>query len=456
MSLRKFTVAVVVALAVGCLASEAAPVVSGGNVRLRVLSNGLRVVVKEERSWPIVAMGMYVRAGSLHETDGQAGAAHLVEHLLFEFEPAEGEAKVAQYIESIGGRMNAFTTRDFTRVDITVANSYVEAALESLIRTIFAADLQEEDIVHEQRIVCREIADMGDSAQGEMDSALWDLAFEEHPYGRPIGGTDKQVRSLTVQKIREFYNTFYVPNNMSLVVVGRIDPDWLFSRVEQLTAGYKAKQVKWQEPAREAVQTEVRKHMTTRDSEVTMLSYGWHAPGMPDKRDICATDLTYTILGQRRTGRLDKLLVQEKQWAVQVDVGYLTQRHPGLLVINAVISGQNELPVRRAILEQVQRLVDEKVSDQELARAKLLLRTEYAFGNESYAGQVTSMGFYEAIDTYEFAVDYIDCVNAITADDIQAVARKIFRPDSYSIVILRREKDAPPTQEVRSSCPAAS
>jgi len=227
-------------------------------------------------------------------------------------------------------------------------------------------------------------------------------------------------------------------------------------RVQQLVANYKAKTIDWTEPARETAQSQVRKHITTRDSEITAVAYAWHAPGMPDKADICATDLIYIILGQKSTGRLHKVLVEENQWASNVDITYLTQQHPGLLVIRAAVLEKNELVVRKAILEQVERLVNEKVTEQELARAKLLLRTEYAFGNESYAGQVMSMGFYEGIDTYEFAIEYIDRVNLVTVDDIQAVARNMFQAGSYSLVILRREKDAPPAQEVKLLCPAAS
>jgi len=199
----------------------------------------------------------------------------------------------------------------------------------------------------------------------------------------------------------------------------------------------------------------VRKHIATRDSQMTAISYAWHAPGMPDETDICATDLIYTLLGKKQVGRLDKLLVEEKSYAADVRIDYLTQKHPGLFVITAVVMDKNEMAVRKAILEQAQRLVDEPVPEDELARAKLLLRTEYAFSNETYAGQVGSLGFYDAITSYRFAIDYIDIVSAITPEQLQAAARKLFVPDSYSLLILRREQDAPAVEEVKLLCPAA-
>ncbi len=443
-----------VLLVVWAAGVPAAPVISDANLQFRVLDNGLRVVVKEEHTWPVVTIGMYVKAGSLYEAPDQIGAAHLIEHLLFEAEGGDSEARVAQYIEGIGGRMSAFTGRDFTHVDITIASDQVETALGSILSTVLEARFDEAAVAHEQMVVAREIAEVNESALGLMDMVLWQNAFASHPYRNPIGGTAEAVRALTISRIRDFYSEFYVPNNMSLLVVGRVDADWFFRRVERLTAAHKSQPVQWRVPAPETVQTEVRRQIITRDSELSSLAYAWHAPGMPDKDEVCATDLIYTLLGQGQTGRLYQTLVKDNQWAAAIDVSYLTQRCPGLFTVSVAVQGANEMAVRKAVLEQTERLVHEPVTEEELARAKLLLKTEYAFHNESYAGQVGSMGFYESIDTYEFAVEYTDRINAISAEQIQAVAGQIFRPDSYTLVVLRRQKDQPPTQEVRSPWPA--
>lgn len=439
-----------------CVCASAAPVISGENVSMKVLDNGLRVIVKEENTWPIVSMGMYIKAGSLYEADAEAGAAHMVEHLLFEAEPVEGEGKVAEYIESIGGRVSAFTGRDFTHVDVTVASQYLETALQSLVGTVLDARFDDEVVVKEQMVVLREISDRSSDASLDMGTVLWGLSYPDHPYGRPIGGTADQVRKLTVDTIRGFHGRFYVPNNMTLVAVGRLDADWLIERVERLTKGYRARPVQWSPPAPATPLSGIQRDISTRESEIAAVVFGWRAPGISDKRAVCATDLIYTLLGHGATGRLQKRLVQQDKLAAAVDIIYLTQKEPGLFILTVAILEKNELVVRKAVLEEIKRLVGEQVSEEELARAKRLLRTEYAFGNESYAGQVGSLGFYEAIDSYEFAIDYIDQVNAVTVEDIQRVAGQMFDTDNYSMVIRRRDKDLPPGQEVRLHCPNAS
>lgn len=456
--MRKINVkgAVILAFFVLCICAHAAPIVGDANIRTKVLPNGLRIIVKEERTWPIVAMGMYVRGGSGYEGPNQVGAAHLVEHLLFETPGTDARPRIAEYIESIGGNISAFTSRDSTNVDITITSTYIETALDTLITTVFDAEFSDDSILHEQSVVTQEIAQREARGTLEMDQLLWELSFGTHPYGRPIGGTADDIAKLSIEQIKAYYDMFYVPNNVSLVLVGRVDADWLFDRVETLTSGYKAAPLAFSPPVLAPPQTEISKDIRQRDSQTTVLSFAWRAAAINDKTAVCATDLLYTILGHGASGRLNRRLVDEDGYALAVDLNYLTQRWPGLFVITAAVRDQNELALRKAIIEEVQRLVDEKVSDAELDRAKLQIRTEYAFANESYSGQVMSLGFYEAIDDYKFAVEYADRVNAITPEDIQAAARDIFRPDSYSLVILRRLQDAPPAQEVRHTCPVAS
>ncbi len=429
-----------------CATTFAAPIISSDNIRTETLDNGLRVIVQQERTWPVVSMGLYIRAGSIHEGADGAGAAHMVEHLLFEAETDNGD-KLAPYVESIGGRISASTLRDFTLVKVTVAESFVEDVLPKLIQAVLQADFQQQTLEREKMVIAREISERTMEGAGYLQMKLWEQAFEQHPYQRLIGGTSDQVKQLTIEKIRSFYNEFYVPNNVSLIATGRVDPDWLIGRTRKLTEGIESKAISWQPPTPEIEQDEIRKDIQMRDSQITAMGFAWHAPGMPEKEEICAMDIIYTLLGQQHVGRVQKAL-REKEVPAIVECNYLTQFQPGLMMLTAGIHGEGEITVRNAIIEEITRLRNEKVSEEALERAKRLLRTEYAFTNESYSGQVGSMGFYESIDTYEFAIDYIDYVNAVTPEDIQAVARKYLDPEAYTLVILRPKSSAAGKQEV--------
>lgn len=364
-----------------CGTVVAAPVISHDNITETTLDNGLHIVVKNDPTWPVVSMGMYVRAGTLHEGPGEAGAAHMVEHLLFEAEMDNGD-RLAPYVESIGGRINASTLRDFTHVNVTVSDNFVEDILPKLCDAMLDAQFASKTLQREKKVVARERAERAESGTGYLTMKTWELAFQNHPYGRPIGGTAEQVENLTLDTLRSFYSRFYVPNNMSLIVTGRVDPNWLIGRVKELTSETESAPLDWEPPAPESTQEEIRKKIKVRDSSITGVSFAWHAPGMPDYTDICAMDVIYTLLGQDHIGRLHKRLQSEQIPAV-LECDYLTQRQPGLMVITAGLQGDSENAVRRIILDEVKRLREEKVSEEQLDRAKRMLRSEYAFTNES-------------------------------------------------------------------------
>ncbi len=426
--------------AAACSASDFLPVIDGTKVSEHRLDNGLRIIVKEERQWPAVSLGMFIRAGSVHEGEDEYGAAHLVEHLLFEATDPGGTAKLAPFIESLGGRISANTLRDFATVNISISSRQLENVLPLLLNAVFEANFTADEYKRELSVVEREIADRQQRADLYLEELLWNLAFKDHPYRRSIGGTPEDIKALTIEGVRDFYRRFYVPGNMALVVVGDVEPEWLVNRVATLTARVPAREVDYTPPAPEAQPDEPRLQVVNERRDVTIFSVAWHAPSIEDKAAVCAYDMIYTLLGQGRGGRLYRELVDEKQLALSVDVEFLTQRHPGLMIITCVTMPDKEIEARAAVLEQVARLSEELVDAQEMARARRLLYTDYAFTNEAYADQVGSMGFYEAIDTYRFAIDYIPLTMQVSAEEIRQTARQYLRMDNYSIMVLRSDK----------------
>ncbi len=419
------------------------PILDASQVTEKTLPNGLHLVVKEDRQWPVVALGVYLRAGSRFEQPAEVGAAHLVEHLLFET-TGDDDQKLAPFIESLGGQISATTLRDFVHVDVVVASRYLERVLPVLIKAVFEAGFNEQATMRELAVVKREIVDRRERADIYMDEMLWQLAYDKHPYGRPIGGTVADVDKLTYDTANQFYRRFYVPNNATLLAAGDVDPAWLEGRVKLLTAELKARDVGWQEPPPDPPLQETRVKAEPVQREISLLSFGWRAPAIDDKPAVCATDLVYTILGQRGVGRLTKNLINERKLLLSADVEFLTQKAPGLLTLTAVVPIGREEEAQAAIAREMQRLAEAPVTDEELDRAKRLLYAEYAFSNESLDDQVGSMGFYASIDTYRFALDYIDQVMKVTPAEIQALVAKHFRPDNYSLIILRGRKGNQP------------
>ncbi|MFW5867035.1 MAG: M16 family metallopeptidase [Armatimonadota bacterium] len=445
-----------VALAVTvCISAGAAPIIDPARITDRTLDNGLRVIVKDEDQWGLAAAALYIRAGSAQEAEGQHGAAHLLEHLLFEANDPREDRRVGPAIESLGGYVNAMTTRDFTRVEVTVASQYLPRALELMAETVLSADISSGAVTREREIVARELADRLDSAGGALDDLIWTNAYEQHPYGRPIGSTPEQMTDLSLEDLMAFYERYYVPANMALVVVGDVEADDVYAQAEALFGEAPSGQAPDLSAPEEPKQTDVRVGAETRPSQALLLSYAWHAPPVDDFEDVCAMDLLYTILGEGQFGRLHQSLNAEGH-ALMSNVDYLTQRDRGLVIITAMTVPDKETQVRSAILDEVARLRDEPLTDEQLAEAKRVLRISYAFSNEAFRDQAGSLGFYEAIDSYERAVEYIDTIESLTAEQLQAVAQEYFDPDAYTLAIIRPEAAPGEQEEAMAPCDAYS
>lgn len=444
------------ALAVAlCLCAGAAPIIDPATITDRTFDNGFRVVVKAEHQWGLAAASLYIRAGSAQEASDQVGAAHLLEHLLFESTDPRDDRRVGPAIESLGGYVNAMTTRDFTRVEVTVASQYLPRAMELMANTVLEPNITSAAVSREREIVARELTDRLDSAGGTLDDLIWTTAFREHPYGRPIGGTPEQVTTLTVDDLMAFYDRYYVPSNMALIVVGDVVAEDVFNRAEELFAGHEGPPAPELRSPPEPPQTDVRVGAQTRPSQAMLISYAWRAPEVEDFDEVCAVDLIYTLLGEGQFGRLHQSLEAEGI-ALMSNIDFLTQREPGLVVITAMTTPEHETQVRSAILNEVAKLRDEPLTEEQLAEAKRVLRISYAFGNESFRDQAGALGFYEAIGGYHRAVTYIDVVESVTAEQLQEVARKYLDPDAYTLAIIRPEPAPGEQEEATAPCDAYS
>jgi len=438
---RQLILVVALLLSVGATVA-AAPILNPDNISATTLDNGLRVIVKSERQWPVVAIGLVIRAGSGYESADNSGVAHMVEHLLFE--ERSNEEGLGPWIENMGGYINGMATRDFTQVTVAASSQYTDQIIPKLAQSVFAAKLTAEAVAHQRSIISRELADRLTTTSALAELFTWKIAFTEHPYGHPVPGEPDQVKSLGIEAVQSFYNAFYHPNNAALVAVGDVRPDDFFALAKQAFGAYPSGQLP-DPPAPEPPQTEVRSHIEYLEDSSTLLEWAWHGPGIAAKREVCAMDLIYVMLSNElesmtRDAGEDNLLEA-------VAVNYLTQRWPGLFTITAVTQPAHELDLRSAILEMIDQLRTTPVSDEVIAEAKQAIYADYAFSNEAYIDQVDSLAFYEAIDSYQFAVDYIDLINQITPQQVQQTAQKYLGIDNYSLVIIRPKRTAEGAEE---------
>lgn len=431
--------AAAVAAIVLCGQVQAATVFGHGQVSKTTLSNGVSVVVKEAHFVPLVAVSVMIRAGRITEHDGIYGASHFLEHLLFESDG--GRRPLGRRIEGLGGHINATTERDWTRVWCVVATPFFPDALQALADALIGVEVNDDAVQRERKVILEEIALAEDrDLTAILRRMLWENAYKTHPYGGPIPGTPADVRALTAEALQEYYDRLYVGVNTAVVIVGDVSTDEARRQARQafgeMPRGTPPDLNFPEDPPPATVISVTQK----RAIPSVLIGVAFRAPGIANKEEVCAMDVIYTLLSEGPHCRLIQRLVNEEGIAFPISTGgfcaYLTQRDPGLFIVTAGTSPDNVGRARRGILREIRRLAREPLSADELARAKHLLRSSYAFGNETYQDQGFSLGFYEAIDTYRFALEYESAVMAVTPQQVLRTARKYLASDNYVLATV--------------------
>jgi predicted Zn-dependent peptidase len=434
---RSLALLVMISVAL-CASRGRAAVLDPSRVQSATLSNGLRLVVCEDEAASVVSVEVVIKVGSAHEGPAQAGLAHLLEHVCWVGTPG---ADPRQQIEDVGGVTDAGTLRDFTRFYATVEASDFGLAVRGLGAMVLRDQFDEGVVFRERGLILEEAAMRLDRPR----AALNDLAFEAlygstHPYGRHIEGTAQSLSNLSSADLAAFHRDWYLPNNMAVIVAGKVDfysarqvVETVFGRLVPAALPPRSEPVV-DRPAKggeRVVETSLPEayvmaafvgpaiyERPPSPGDASAPGRGAQSPYLP----VCATDLLATLLAHPQVGRLDKELRSELGLAREVGVDFLTQRDRGLFGVWAVCDPANVPAVKEAIRAQLARLAAEPVPADELAAAKRMLTAQYAFANETPAGRVSTLGFYEAIDSYRTATQYLSRIQAVTASQLMVTA----------------------------------
>jgi zinc protease len=434
----------------GCLAvgSAWAGLLDPATMSEKTLPNGLRVVVKQAHGWPLVSVGVMVKAGSLYEGTAPSGTARIVANLLLEAERPEG--KLSTELTRLGGIADGGVQRDSATFAFTAYKEAIPAALPLLARGIFGADLQDSQLVPARARLRRMLTDAPSGPYGGADEMLWELVAEGQPYARSADGSAAGVEKLKIEEVTGFYRRFYVPNNASVIAVGDVDPQAFFGAVEAAFGALPRQEVGWTEPAPPPPLAGPKVKTGESATPLPIVGLAWQGPSIAQKGETCAMDLIYALLGTGDESLLAAKLVPSSgpPLAAAWQVEFVTQKLPSLFQILMATAPDGDIEARYAALRAVDDLRNNLVSPERLARAKRALLADYSYQNEAYDAQMNAMSFYEAIDSHLFAADYARTVNEVTPEQIREAARKYLRADGYGIVILKHA-DAEPTVEAR-------
>ncbi|MFO1393040.1 MAG: pitrilysin family protein [Steroidobacteraceae bacterium] len=395
-------------------------------------SNGLTVLLMPDRSAPVVTFMVTYRVGSRNEVTGTTGSTHLLEHLMFKGSPAYNDAKgnsVKQYLETVGGMYNASTWLDRTNYFAVVPKDALAGYMAIEADRMRNLWLRESDREREMTVVRNEYERGENEPQEALDKAIIAAAFEAHPYHHSTIGWLSDIENVPIEKLRAFYDTYYWPNNATVSVIGDFEPADALRLVKQYYGVYpRSPQPIPQVYTVEPEQQGPRRVTVNRAGEIAVVGIAYKSPAGRDA-DYAALDVLGTILSNGKTSRYYKALT-DRNLALDVDASAGFYHDPSLFQVYAQVGpGVDQAEVERVLVEEIERVKKDGVTQEELATAlaKYDAATAYARDGSFAIASVLNETIAAGDWTLYYTLD--DATHKVTTADVQRVANKYLVAD---------------------------
>jgi zinc protease len=402
------------------------------------LPNGLEVLFLADHKAPIATVQVFYHVGSKDEHVGIRGVAHMFEHMMFKGSEHVPPEEHARLLKEVGGQVNAFTTEDLTAYHDTVPPSYVGFALELEAERMRNLKLLPSTIDSERHVVEEEKRLRVDNDPiGKAIEKFRALAYIKHPYNWTPIGTIEDLEKVTPADAQRFYDTYYQPNNATLIVVGDVDEATVRKLVDQHFGPIPKGPPPPRTTAEEPPQTAMREETLRVEVQVPVVVGGYHIPRAGDP-DIPALEVLAAILSGGESSRMHQRLVRREHLAIGAGGVAETLEHPGLfLVYAAYLPNRDAARVQAVLSEEVARVRDQPVAPAELDKAKNQLAAAFVFGLQTVDGVAQALGRSQYVEGdwkrfVEGATRYL----AVTAADVQRVAKKYLIDTNLTRVTL--------------------
>jgi zinc protease len=408
------------------------------------LSNGLKLIVREDHRAPTVAHMVWYRAGSMDEINGRTGVAHVLEHMMFKGTDKVKSGEFSRLVAAVGGRENAFTSRDYTAYFQQVEKSKLDEVIKleadrmSNLNFDDAEFLKEIQVVMEERRLRTE-----DNPSSLLNESLMATAYMSSPYRHPVVGWMNDLQNMKASDARDWYRAWYKPNNATVVITGDVDAKKVLAIVEKYYGAVAAQELPARKPQVEPTQKGMKQVQVKAAADSAQLAMAWKVPrlepGKLDDPEPYALELLTAVLDGYDNARLNRVLVKQEKVVNDVGVGYdMISRGPELFLISATMAkgktvSQAEASIRKALDE----LKQKGILESELKRIKVRILSDQIYKRDSIFGQAMEIGSTEMAGFSWKDIDYmLERMQTITPEQVQAVAKKYLIDEGLTIAVL--------------------
>jgi zinc protease len=425
-----------------------------------MLKNGMKVIVKEDHRAPTVAHMVWYKVGSVDEQNGTTGVAHALEHMMFKATAKLKSGEFSKRVAALGGRENAFTSKDYTAYFQQIEKSRLDKVMELEADRMANLRFSKDEFAKEIRVVMEERRwRTEDQPTALVYESLNASAFAAHPYHHPIVGWMSDLQNMTLADVKTWYARWYGPSNATLVVSGDVDAKQVYALAEKHFGKIPRKPLPIRKPQDEPVQRGARRVTVKAPAENPYVALAFKVPTLRDvekDQDVYALEVLAAVLDGYDNARLNAKLVRTDRVANTVGAGYSNiARGPVLFLLDGTPArGTTTEDLEKLLRAEVARVAQEGVSEEELQRVKTQLIAGQIYKRDSTFGQAMEIGVIEMTGISHTNIDrIIEKLKTVTAAQVQAVAQKYFGDDALTVATLvplpLSEKKPPPPAGMR-------
>ena len=415
------------------------PSVTGRDVLVSALPNGIRLITEVIPHVRSVAVGVWMGTGSRQETSEQNGISHFIEHMVFKGTTTRSAEDIARSVDSIGGNLDAFTAKEMVSFNAKVLDEHLPEVFDILSDLVLHPQFKVEDIEKEKGVVLEELKMEADNPEYLVHEIFSGSFWKDHPLGKPILGTRETVKRFTRESVEAYYRRFYVPSNIVITAAGNLDHTKL---LELARDRFEALSPNGSVPSSPAPSTHARLNLRHKKSlEQIHLCLGVPCYPIPHERRYAVSVLN-TLLGGGMSSRLFQNIREKRGLAYAVFSEVSAFRDTGCVSVYAGTSAGSVREVVRLILEEFRRSKEELVPEEEVRRAKDNLKGSLLLGLESTSSRMANLARQHLYFNRFFTLDEMaENIERVTADEMQQAAQAFFHSRLVALAVVGNLED---------------
>ena len=402
-----------------------------------VLENGLTIIGEEIPYVKSISLGVWINAGSRIEDEEISGVSHFIEHMLFKGTRNRTSKQIASEIDNLGGQINAFTSKECTCYYVKLLDSHIDIGIDVLSDMILNSKFNEDDLDKERSVIIEELKMYEDSPEDLAYDLLTENIYKNDPLGMNIIGTEESLNRLNREKLLDYFNKYYVPNNSVIAISGNFNFDEIINKIEEKFKVWKKRDVNV-----DIKKAEFKSCFLTKNKDIEQVNLAMSLEAVPleNDKEVYALAVINTVFGGSISSRLFQKIREENGLVYSIYSSQSLYRKCGELGIFASMSNEHLKEVYESIIEEIKIIKKYYLTDQEIKESKEQLKGSYILGLESTSSRMMSIGRALLLNNkVESTDDILKSIDNVDRETVKIVIDKIFNLDKLGVCIVGRD-----------------